>query len=142
MTSTDYTCKICGTNRVAYYDESCPINQIEAWKSALTCDRCYAFRDSYIRSKNAIIGVCYLLNNFRESARYSEEKKKALRDAEIKIRERITTHTRRVASLLSDYYRIENTWDIDFVFQIMEKPMHSLKTIDAYHAGVKRLAKQ
>ena len=142
MQPIDYHCKICGTGRVAYFDDSCPINKLETWKKVLTCPRCYTFRDSYTRAKNSIIDVCYALNNFRESSRHSEEKRSALRQVESKIKDRIIAHTRRISSLCSDYYRIQNTWDIDFVYQILERPMHSLRTIDAYHAGIRKLSRE
>lgn len=137
---TDYLCKICKAPRVAYYDDSCPIKELEVWKRALTCDRCYTFRNDFLRAKEAILKLCYTLNNFRESSSFNEEKKKALREAESKIREMITRLTKKLASLASDYYIIQNTWDVDFVNQIMERPMHSLRTIDAYHSGIRNLA--
>jgi len=126
MQPTDYHCKICKAGRVAYYDDACPIKQLDVWKKALTCDRCYKFRNDFLRAKENIINLCYLLKNSKPDV--------------AKIRENVTKVTQLITKLCSDYYRIQNTWDIDFVHQIMQRPMHSLRVIDAYHAGIKKLA--
>lgn len=137
MTPLDYHCKICGKPGVAYYDPNCPITMLESWRKALCCDRCYKFRDGYITAKRAVEKQCIQIISTRQ-IRDDNVKKEALN----KLRDRLIQLTRRIVSLCSDYYHVQNVWNMQMVMVLMEKPEGCNKALDAFHAGYRQVAKQ
>lgn len=134
MTPIDYHCKLCGVGRVAYYDPACPIRLLNAWVSALCCARCYAFRDSYNKTKREIEATCIALINIRQTIRDFKLK----REASEKIRERLVAQTQRIVAICSDHYHVQNVWDSEIVGILMDKPDGCNKAINTLRAGYQK----
>ena len=127
MTPIDYHCKICRRPGVAYYDEACPINNLNAWKSCLCCERCYDFRDAFVKARRSIERLCLSLITARQTVKSSPD----LAATEKKIRDVLERKTRFISSLCSRFYQIEDLWGFEMVSILMDEPTGCNRAIDA-----------
>jgi hypothetical protein len=137
MTPIDYTCKVCHKPGVAYYDPACPIAKIELWQSALCCTHCYNFRNKYVTLKRSIEKYCLMLVNAQQSIRDT----KLLAEATSRIREKLTALTKKISALCSDYYRVQDIWDMEIVSILLDNPRGCNKAMDAMHSGFRTISK-
>lgn len=135
MTPLDYHCKICGKPGVAYYDPARPVNNLEAWQSALCCNRCHTFRNHYQKAKNSVEKLCVGLIHSRNISDASLKN-----EVENRIRQAMMAITRRLAALCSDYYCVVNIWEQEFVNLLMAKPEGCNKAVNAYRIGVEKIS--
>ena len=133
FTTVLYNCKICGKQGTSSYDPKCPIKDLKAWVSMLTCNPCHDFRSEFRRVGNLIANASYKLMQSRTTLQ---------NDGEAKIRPVIDQLTKKVCSVVCNHYRVTNVWDQSFVDQIMEKPDRAWAFIHFYRKGVEQLAKQ
>ncbi len=127
MTPLDYHCKICSKPGIAYYDPECPISNLETWRRALCCSKCYDFRDGYMKGKRAIEALCVTLIAARQV-----KDKKVRQDAESEIRDRLVRVTKDIVTICSDFYRIQNVWDMEMVDVFMNKPRGCNRSLDTF----------
>lgn len=134
MTPLDYNCKICSKPGVAYYDPACEIKFLELWRTALCCQRCYDFRDNYNKLKRSIEKLCVGLINMRKTSSKSKS------EVETKIREMLTTITKKLSGICSDFYRVQNIWDFEIVSILMDNPDGCNRAINVMRSTYQNLS--
>ena len=120
---------------VVYYDPACPIKDIVVWQKAICCKRCYDFKDAYSKTKRAIEKLSVALISLQQMR--DEDAKK---EAKNEIRERLVKLTKRLATICSDYYRVQNIWDMEVVRIIMDKPDGCNRAVNVFRAGYEKAA--
>src|SRR5690349_12090700 len=131
MTTVAYRCKMCGREGQARLE--CGAEELkvlgfnlEVWRSMLTCDRCYDFRDQYKRLIDRIFRLCtawqFLSTSKRESSRS-------------KMKEKLSDVTKRLVRLIAEHFRQQNVWDEQIVDGLMSEPDKSKAQVaHVYHA--------
>ena len=130
-----YTCRVCGTKRVAEYDDQCPGVHIARWLGLIVCDRCHDYLVPRRRTEACISRLCLTLETVRMAGRQDS-------NAEAEIRRRFESLTRRYAKIVCDYYWLQPVWEQDWVEQLMEHPGKAGVIVAAYVDGIRRIAKQ
>ena len=133
MTQVTYKCKICGANRFAQYDDTCPIKKIESWIALLTCDSCYDFRDRYLQHAKAVADQAYKILSARLC------KIKDLGEVETKTRANINHLTKRLCGIVTAHYGETNVWDSSLAETIFERPKQAWYLMNTYLRGVRQL---
>lgn len=135
MKPIDYLCKICSKPGVSYYDDNCPISDVELWRQAICCKRCYDFRDQYGTAKRQIEKLCVGLINLRQT------RSKLAYEAENQIKERLIAATRNLSTMCSNFYRVQNIWTSEVVEILMGRPDGCNRAINAFRAGYEAIGK-
>lgn len=127
------TCKFCPRPiLVIVGDSDVEIEAAEKWRPSLCCDRCGNFRVELRKHRDTVARISR--NIAMSPPEMVAEVINRSRDALAKI-------TKRIATLACDYYRIQNTWEADFVDNIIENPTKSDIVIATYINGVSRISK-
>ena len=67
-----------------------------------------------------------------------ENLQSADKEFENKIRERLIVLTKKIAAQCSDHYRIQNIWDMEMVFILMDRPDGCNKAINLFHSAYRK----
>ena len=133
----DYVCRFCAKpGSVVYGDSPTEMLAADAWFRMLCCDRCGDFRIAMREVKRKMQHVVIQIIN--APRRGSPEHSKLMASAG----EYVSELTKKITTLVCDFYRVQNIWDRDFAAQIMEKPNKSDIIIKAYIGGVARFSRQ
>jgi len=125
----NYTCKFCGVPGTATADDDCPIQNIEAWRSWLCCNRCGAFQEWYRRMTAKIRHLCI---------QWATKRPEARQEARDEYSKALTSLTQTTALQVCRYYRVDYVWDYDFVAQLIERPDKAEFIVKAYEDIVRR----
>jgi hypothetical protein len=115
MTITDYTCKICGRDSTARYDhEMIKPDQLDHFKSMLTCNPCYDYREVFIRYRDAISMICNRVMVLRQGKPDPEAEQIQRELLEITMKKLVTHVTTRFATV--------NIYDPEPAAQMFDAP--------------------
>lgn len=133
----DYVCRFCAKpGSVVYGDTPVELEAANRWFKFPCCDRCGNFRMAIRELKKKIQHVAIQIIN--APRRGSPEHSKLMASAG----EYVSQLTKKITTLVCDFYRVQNIWDRDFADQIMEKPDKSDVIIKVYIAGVAKYSRQ
>jgi len=128
MTTTNYTCRLCGLHGQTQYDPACPNLDIAKWLPQLVCNSCHDFESKRRRIGRRIANLCVKLLTLRQCDPTAQE----LFQTEATIKARLTPLTRDYARLLADRYRRSEIWDEEFPAMLVEKPDRSWTILDHF----------
>lgn len=128
-----YTCRFCGANHLAEYDDECPGIQLEKWMAVICCNKCAEFREEKRTVMDGIAASCRAIQvgTFRGGRLKPEE--------ESKVRAALERLTKRYADMMCDWFGLVRVWDKDFVEQLMEKPDKWGSILKLYNSGLRSL---
>ena len=129
----DYTCKYCQRpGSVNVGDSDVELEAARRWFPLLCCDRCGQFRVKMRKVRAYLVSVATDIKA-ATPATHKSVMEKAVPTIEL--------ITKKIATLVCDYYRVTNVWERDFVDQITENPGKADLVVASYVAGVARIAK-
>lgn len=116
-----YSCKMCGTNRVAEYDDDCAITRLDSFKAMLTCPRCYEYFDSMRRANDIVRRLCLNLYGLRNGEQDGSDRlNKVTRQTRLKL----TAVTKRLVTIVNAYYGQQNQWEETIVDTLIDCPQN------------------
>jgi len=131
-----YTCRFCGAQRMASYDDDCPGIQLEKWMKVICCNKCADFRVQRGNLTDGIASACRVIQvETFNGATLPLEK-------ETRIRLKLVKLTKRYATLMCDHLHLTNVWNPDFVDQLMEHPDKWGLILKTYVGGLSGLRPQ
>jgi len=138
--STPYKCKICGRPGVARYDDSCPINSLQAWVSMLAHDRCHDYAIARRRVERSISAVCDTILRTRVHDNFPDDVtvERAKHTVE-SARPILSFLTHRYADICCAYHHLQTIWEPDFPQQLLDHPDKSKLIMTTYVQGIKTL---
>ena len=129
----DYACKYCQRpGSVNVGDGDVELEAARRWFPLLCCDRCGQFRVKMRNVRARLMKVATTISSARPETRNEILAKS---DPVIEL------ITKKIATLVCDYYRVTNVWERDFVDQITENPGKADLVVASYVAGVARIAR-
>lgn len=130
----EYNCKFCRRpGFVVIGDTPIEHEAAERWFPMLCCDRCGIFREKIRKVRMAIRGL---------ALKFSNPEGRTPVEIIQKSSEAITEATKKVTTLVCDYYRVQNIWSRDFPQQIFDNPARADLVIKNYIQGVSEIAKK
>lgn len=140
MTQTiETTCKFC---RKPIFMECDGIDQIDAkvfnleiWKKNVACNRCANYRVGLRQATERMFKVCESLLIWRTAK--LDEKRKA---AEDQCHEMLQAITKKIATVVCDYFRVANQWEPGFADDIFNHPNNAGKVVSVYLRGIRSIS--
>lgn len=99
----------------------------EVWLPKIACNRCAEYKVNLRRAESSVYSTCQLLRGCRQNMSGS-----ARIELESKVREKLDTLTKRISTVVCDYFRVVNQWERDFTDNIFENPMKAGTVIGVY----------
>ena len=127
-----YTCRFCGSARVAQYDDGCPTLNLDKWKQLVACDRCCAYHIERRRLAHRIGLVCSTIEIAKGGRKFNGQ-------LESDTREKLQWITKDIAKLVCDYHNLQTVWEPDFIQQLVDRPDMCDAIIKSYYRGVEGL---
>lgn len=115
MIAHPYTCRFCGQQRVAHYDESCPKLRLEAWNKMLCCDRCHDYHVKRLGLAERISRLCLRVALLKNADKFSAEFEDAARQKLVRL-------TKDYAANTCAYRRVLTNWHPEFVEHLLSHP--------------------
>lgn len=122
--AVSYRCPVCGRQGTAKYSPACPIEDFEAWRRMLHCDRCAA----YLEGKRRVIGK---INHWLSRLPAPEEQTRQ-QDVMREIEAGLTRWTKGLAHLVCEHWRRPMEWDVSLVEVLMRRPAEAGKWVGGY----------
>lgn len=123
-----YHCKFCGANSAAECAEDCPELDIAKWLPLLCCDRCCDYQE-WLRK---------ILQRVAQWSRdWSLKSEKTRAESRVETRHKLEGFTQKLATKMCEHYRVDYTWDSEFVDELLANPQISQTIVRSYESGLK-----
>lgn len=127
-----YECKYCSRPGVITIDDPDAMFQIPKWKHLLCCNCCGDYMERKRFAIERIGSAAALLQITRATMSASSSQA-----TEGKIREKLVSLTKFLATTVCDYYKKTNIWDVELVNMIMDRPDMCFNICHRYTRNIK-----
>lgn len=129
----DYKCKFCGVSGSVEVDDlDTSLFQVEKWKPVLVCNRCADYYEAKRGLMDRVRACCITVIQTRQ-----QKNKDEIFKVEGAARSKLESLTKKLATLVCDYYRKPNFWHNEFVVLLMDMPEKYWAACSEYIRSVK-----
>lgn len=140
MKTISYSCKFCHTNRSfeCEWNDGCEQLNLAKWIANIACDRCAKFERSRRDLEHKLMRCAFQLTSDRRSMKPASQ---TLKDAEGSAVNALTSLLQHYAKIVCEHYRVETTFQPEFVDIIFEKPEKAGNAIGVYHRMIRQISR-
>jgi hypothetical protein len=125
-----YKCRLCHGDFTTYYDPAgAGFLNLDMWRGALACDRCFDYRAAFLKQVRRVTRICWSLMEIRKGS--DGDKKNA---AAMGCYDSIEATVKELASVFGNYFHRPAITDMGVVEAIYNSPTNAVACIVAWRS--------